>query len=79
MALYGVDGTTMRVPDSKENRDCNEWLWCSVSSPGAIPKHLRQLRDDVKRLILPNRRARTAPREVKVKMSNYAKKRSRFK
>lgn len=54
---------------------CDEWLWCSIASPGAIPKHLRELREAVKRFILPERRSeRSYPRAVKVKMSNYAKK-----
>ena len=55
---------------------CNEFLWCSISSPGAIPRHLRELRDDILRFVLPKRRVgRAYRREVKVKMSNYLKKR----
>jgi hypothetical protein len=54
---------------------CDEWLWCAVASPGAIPKHLRNLRAKLARLILPPRRARTYPRAVKVKMSSYLLKR----
>ena len=54
----------------------DEMLWCSLSSPGAIPKHLRELRASLKRFILPPRRPdRVYPRAVKIKMSNYAKKR----
>ncbi len=54
---------------------CDEWLWCAVASPGAIPKHLHNLRAKLARLILPPRRARTYPRAVKVKMSSYPRKR----
>jgi len=54
---------------------CNEFLWCSAASPGAIPRHLRNLRAEVKIFILPERRPERAyPRAVKVKMSSYAKK-----
>ena len=55
----------------------DEWLWSTVSvAPGAIPKHLVCLRQNLKRLILPERRrARAYPRAVKVKMSNYKRKR----
>jgi len=53
----------------------DEWMWTSATnSPGAVPKHLRRLREDLKRFILPERRARTYPRAVKIKMSNYARK-----
>ena len=46
------------------------------SSPGAIPRHLRDLRGALKDFILPPRREeRVYPRAVKVKMSNYARKR----
>ena len=54
---------------------CDEWLWCAVAKPGAIPKHLRNLRAKLARLVLPPRRARTYPRAVKVKMSSYPRKR----
>jgi hypothetical protein len=55
----------------------DEWMWLSASSsPGAIPKHLRELREEVARFVLPKRRKRPSyPRAVKVKMSNYARKR----
>jgi hypothetical protein len=44
--------------------------------PGTIPKRLQGLRRDLKRLVLPPRRTERAfPRAVKVKMSNYARKR----
>jgi len=54
---------------------CDEWLWCAVAKPGAIPKHLRNLRAKLARLVLPPRRGRTYPRAVKVKMSSYPRKR----
>jgi Insertion element 4 transposase N-terminal/Transposase DDE domain len=54
---------------------CDEWLWCAVSSPGAIPKHLRNLRAKLARLVLPPRRERSYPRAVKIKMSSYPRKR----
>ena len=44
-------------------------------SPGAVPASLSRLRQRLKRLILPPRRERTYPRAVKVKMSNYPRKR----
>lgn len=55
---------------------CDEWLWSAIASPGAIPRHLRKLRAQVKLFILPPRRPeRSYPRAVKVKMSNYPRKR----
>jgi len=55
---------------------CEEFIWCANSAPGAIPRQLRKLRADVKSFILPKRRSeRSYPRAVKVKMSNYKKKR----
>jgi hypothetical protein len=55
---------------------CDEWLWCAIASPGAIPKHLRNLRASLETLILPPRRSeRRFPSAVKVKRSNYARKR----
>ena len=55
---------------------CDEWLWCSIASPGAIPRHLRNLRAQLKNFILPAPRPeRNYPRAVKVKMSNYPRKR----
>lgn len=52
---------------------------CAVASPGAIPKHLRNLRAKLARLILPPRRARSYPRAVKVKMSSYPRKRPKLR
>jgi hypothetical protein len=53
----------------------DEWSWLSVTSPGAIPKRIAALRSNVKRYVLPTRRARSYPRAVKVKMSGYNRKR----
>lgn len=56
----------------------DEWLWCAVAKPGAIPKHLRNLREDLRRFILPPRRTeRSYPRAVKRKDSPYPRKRSK--
>ncbi len=56
---------------------CDEWWWsCGTQSPGAIPGHLRRLREDIQRFVLPPRRSeRLYPRAVKRKMSCYARKR----
>jgi hypothetical protein len=45
-------------------------------APGTIPRRLEDLRRNLKRLVLPPRRTeRSFPRAVKVKMSNYPRKR----
>lgn len=45
----------------------DEWLWCAIASPGAIPTHLRNLRANLIALVLPKRRSdRTYPRVVKL-------------
>ncbi len=50
----------------------DEWLWCAVAKPGAIPRHLRELRAEVLRFVLPPRRSqRSYPRVVKNKFSLY--------
>lgn len=55
---------------------CDEWLWCAIASPGAIPKKLNDLRAQIKLFLLPPRRStRKYPRAVKIKMSNYPRKR----
>lgn len=55
---------------------CEEWWWASSSSPGAIPKNLERLSSRIARLVLPLRRSeRQYPRAVKIKMSNYPRKR----
>lgn len=55
---------------------CDEWLLSASASPGAIPGHLRKLRQNLQRYILPPRRpSRRYPRAVKIKMSSYPRKR----
>jgi len=55
----------------------DEWMWAAASNaPGAIPRNLRRLREELKRFVLPPRRPeRRYPRAVKLKMSNYDRKR----
>ena len=54
----------------------DEWMWLSVTSPGAIPKRLASMRANIKRYLLPPRRPkRLYPRAVKIKMSKYVRKR----
>ena len=49
-----------------------QWLWASMThSAGAIPKRLATMRDRMRRFLLPERRERSYPRAVKIKMSNY--------
>jgi hypothetical protein len=56
---------------------CDEWSWSSISTaPGAIPKHIERMHQNIARFILPERRPERAyPRAVKIKMTGYAKKR----
>jgi hypothetical protein len=54
-------------------------LTLSLASPGRIPEHLRRLREDIAHFILPKRRRRSYPRAVKIKMSNYPRKRRGLK
>ena len=55
---------------------CDEWLWCAAASPGAIPRHLRNLRAKLSRYVLPPRRGnRRYPRAAKITVSAYRKKR----
>jgi len=50
----------------------DEFLWCSIASPGAVPKHLRRLRADIKRFVLPERKSeRRYPRVVKTTKTRY--------
>jgi hypothetical protein len=55
----------------------DEWSWSTVTaSPGAIPRHLTDLRDKIRHFVLPPRRTdRAYPRAVKIKMSNYERNR----
>jgi hypothetical protein len=53
----------------------DEWMWSAIASPGAIPGHLKRLREKVKTFILPKRRPdRSYPRAVKSIYSPYPKK-----
>ena len=71
----GVTSTCVWLRQEVWIRD--EWMWLSDTvAPGAIPKHLANLRRNLQRLVLPQRRPeRSSPWAVKVKMSNYAGKR----
>lgn len=51
-------------------------MW-GIDSAGRTPERLRHLREDLKHFILPERRERSYPREVKIKMSGYPKKQPR--
>jgi len=54
----------------------DEWLWCAVAPPGAIPRHLRELRGSLAQLILPARRPeRQYPRAVKLRLTAYPRNR----
>ena len=53
------------------------WISAWLASPGVLPKRLQALYDELPLLLLPTRRDRTYPRAVKIKMSNYARKRPR--
>ena len=53
------------------------WFYASLNSPGTIPKRLHKLRLEILRFVLPPRRSqRSYPRAVKIKMSNYPRKRT---
>src|SRR5215467_1299468 len=49
-------------------------MW-GTDSAGRLPERLIRLREDLAHFVLPERRARSYPRAVKIKMSNYARKR----
>lgn len=53
-----------------------QWIWAAeTSTPGAIPRRLATMRDQLRRFLLPPRRPeRSFPRAVKIKMSNYPRK-----
>jgi hypothetical protein len=54
------------------------WLTAWTTSPGVLPRRLEALHDELALLILPERRPhRRYPRAVKIKMSNYPRKRPR--
>lgn len=55
---------------------CDTWSWCAIASPGALPERLKTMREFFTRLVLPDRRtSRRYPRAVKIKMSNFPRKR----
>lgn len=48
------------------------FMWAAVASPGSLPKMVKQMRVEMRHLILPPRRSeRRYPRRVKIKMSSY--------
>jgi len=51
------------------------WLTAWTTSPGVVPRRLEALHEELALLILPERRPRRYPRAVKIKMSNYPRKR----
>ena len=55
----------------------DEWMWATTTpSPGTLPRKLLRLREQILHFVLPPRRGeRSFPRAVKLKMSNYARKR----
>lgn len=54
----------------------DEWMWCAIAPPGAIPRHLRELRTALAQLILPVRRPeRCYPRAVKLRLTGYPRNR----
>jgi hypothetical protein len=57
-------------------RHCVEqWHLATIVSPGTIPERLATATDRMRTFVLPPRRGeRVFPREVKLKMSNYARK-----
>jgi hypothetical protein len=55
---------------------CDAFDWFGMTrTPGAIPARLAKIRTRLKRFVLPERRSRSYPRAVKIKMSNYPRKR----
>jgi len=53
------------------------WHSAWLTPPGTIHGLLAELERNLKYLLIPERRRRTAPREVKRKMSSYPKKQRR--
>lgn len=52
----------------------DEWLWCSIASPGSIPQKLVDLENNIMHFILPKRKKRSYPRALKFISSKYPKK-----
>jgi hypothetical protein len=54
------------------------WTTAWMISPGNVPRSLADLRETLVSLVLPERRSeRRYPRQVKIKMSNFARNRGR--
>ena len=53
------------------------WHTAWDTAPGTLPRRLDALLDELALFVLPERRARRYPRAVKIKMSNYPRKRPR--
>lgn len=51
------------------------WYTAWNAPPGVLPRRIEALLDELALFVLPERRARRYPRAVKVKMSNYPRKR----
>lgn len=51
------------------------WRTAWLTPPGVLPRHLEALLDELALFVLPDRRARRYPRAVKMKTSNYPRKR----
>lgn len=49
----------------------DEFLWCAIASPGTIPKKLRDLRNNVKQFIVPERKRPPKPRAVRRSKTHY--------
>src|SRR5215510_1327416 len=45
LSFLAVSGLVVVDPDLElRGVSCDEWLWCAVAAPGAIPRHLRNIR-----------------------------------
>ncbi len=53
------------------------WHTASLTPPGALPRRIEALLEELALFVLPERRPRRYPRAVKIKMSNYPRKRPR--
>jgi hypothetical protein len=53
------------------------WHTAWLTPPGALPRRIEALLDELALFVLPERRPRRYPRAVKIKMSNYPRKRPR--
>jgi len=75
-ALAGVAPTRLSFVNSL--RAIRYWLvYFALLSPGNLPKTLERMRDEIAGYVLPPRRSeRWYPRSVKIKMSNYDRKRT---